>query len=206
MMGVFVQLNEGMRAQFGPVGYIIQENGCWDWVGANNGAGYGVFYPPDSPKKRWYAHRWTYAQAKGPIPAGLTIDHLCRNPSCCNPDHLEAVTHRENVLRGSNAMVAVHRSGVCQRGHHIRGKNAFWKKDGHKQCRECLRISWRKKAASLRKWQDVVSREDVGGDAATAMHYTLQCGHVVKRRRRTATPAFRHLPCSECSPGIHCGV
>ena len=47
-----------------------------------------------------YAHRWAWEQAKGPIPKGLVVDHLCRVRWCCNPDHMELVTNRENILRG----------------------------------------------------------------------------------------------------------
>lgn len=53
-------------------------------------------------RERIRPHRLAYELAKGPIPLGLVIDHLCRNKACCNPDHLEAVTQRENTMRGPN--------------------------------------------------------------------------------------------------------
>lgn len=49
------------------------------------------------------AHRMTYEHLVGPIPEGLVLDHLCRNRACCNPDHLEPVSLRENLLRGLKA-------------------------------------------------------------------------------------------------------
>jgi hypothetical protein len=73
------------------------ENECILWTGATT-EGYGLFIAlPEILRIR--AHRYAYEQAKGPIPEGLVIDHLCCVPSCVNPDHLEAVTIGENVRR-----------------------------------------------------------------------------------------------------------
>lgn len=99
MMGVFVQLNEdntSPMAQKYPLGYVIQENGCWQWVGMAR-KGYGMFHRNG---KKVSAHRFVYEQTKGSIPAGLELDHLCKNKGCVNPDHLEPVTRKENVRRG----------------------------------------------------------------------------------------------------------
>lgn len=71
---------------------------CWLWTGRLNNKGYGRVTL--WAKKRGYmAHRMAYEFAVGPIPDGLEIDHLCRNRICCNPSHLEPVTHQENVRR-----------------------------------------------------------------------------------------------------------
>jgi DNA-binding XRE family transcriptional regulator len=67
--------------------------GCWLWAGADNGQDYGKF-------RGEYAHRASYAMARGPIPQGMHLDHLCRVPCCVNPDHLEPVTNRVNAQRG----------------------------------------------------------------------------------------------------------
>ena len=67
---------------------------CWIWLGAKDPLGYGRF------RNRTIAYRFSYEQVKGSIPDGLELDHLCRVPSCVNPDHLEPVTHHENLLRG----------------------------------------------------------------------------------------------------------
>lgn len=73
------------------------DEGCWAWIGSRNGKGYALFEVAGRGSKR--AHRWAYEHFIGPIPDGLTIDHLCLNKSCVNPHHLEPVTNAENQRR-----------------------------------------------------------------------------------------------------------
>jgi hypothetical protein len=85
---------------------------CWNWTGALSTQGYGRFAPLGS--RAVQAHRFSYEMAKGPIPPGLHLDHLCRNTACVNPDHLEAVTPRENIIRAGLVAMRVCRSGRHQ--------------------------------------------------------------------------------------------
>ena len=75
---------------------------CWIWTGTLDRDGYGTFRPRPEPDRRLYfaAHRLAFHLLRGPIPDGLTIDHLCLNKACVNPDHLEPVSNAENIRRG----------------------------------------------------------------------------------------------------------
>ncbi len=73
-------------------------NGCWIWQGGKSG-NYGM-YPPFKNQPNVHTHVLFFRIQIGEIPEGLVLDHLCRNPICCNPKHLEPVTQRENLLRG----------------------------------------------------------------------------------------------------------
>ena len=113
---------------------VNRETGCWEWIRAHTPKGYGVLRIRGSI---YYAHRWMYENLVGPIPAGLTIDHLCRNHACVRPAHLEPVTRKENFYRGEHSKMAIRRNGVCLRGHSEWYENP---KTGHRQCRACTRI------------------------------------------------------------------
>lgn len=73
---------------------------CWFWArGINNITGYGVIWDIGL-QRNVSAHRAVYEALVGIIPKGLEIDHLCMVRRCINPKHLEAVTHKENKIRG----------------------------------------------------------------------------------------------------------
>ena len=70
-------------------------SGCWEWLGSKTKGGYGKAWDG----KTVLAHRLSHEMHKGPVPTGLHVDHLCHNPACVNPDHLEAVTAKVNMSR-----------------------------------------------------------------------------------------------------------
>lgn len=112
--------------------FSVDTNGCWTWFGSNNGRGYGLFW--DNGKV--YAHRWSYEHHVGPIPDGLVIDHLCRNPACVNPDHLEPVSQAVNFRRGE-ANAAKKAKTHCPNGHPYEGRNVLLNTRGCRGCRTC---------------------------------------------------------------------
>lgn len=125
------------------------EDGCWEWCGAKMRRGYGTY---GAGKGFHLAHRLVYGLTVGEIPAGREIDHLCRNHGCVNPNHLEAVTHRENVLRG-NAHAAVNaRKNQCPKGHPLSGDNLHphYLKLGRRYCLICSRARGREYMARIR--------------------------------------------------------
>jgi hypothetical protein len=112
-------------------------SGCWLWLGAVKNNGYGVI---GMGGKIHHAHRVSYEREHGPIPAGLSIDHLCRTRSCVNPQHLEAVSQGENVRRGECGSVNAARQTAkaeCPQGHPYSGNNLIINRAGARECRTC---------------------------------------------------------------------
>lgn len=118
-----------------------QETGCWEWDGFHDERGYARV---SSDR----VHRLTFEEFVGPIPEGLEIDHLCRNPGCVNPGHLEPVTHAENVRRGLGG--AYHRSLTeCPHGHPYDEANTRVYR-GMRYCKRCRVANERDRRARRR--------------------------------------------------------
>jgi hypothetical protein len=112
---------------------------CWEWQGFLF-QGYGQFKENHTHLVR--AHRWSYAQYVGALVDGLVVDHLCSNRRCCNPDHLEQVTQKENVMRAKLSVTH------CPQGHRYVEKD----NRGKRQCRSC------RNAAARRHYRKVRAR------------------------------------------------
>lgn len=144
------------------------DDACWIWTRADNGVGYGLFYKSKT-ERHAYTHIVAWELANGSVPAGLELDHLCRNPICCNPKHLEPVTHKVNVLRGTAPMAVLSRTNTCKRGHSLLDAYVA---DGKRRCKTCLlaknkakrdssphgQSGWRGEAVHLSKLTEVQVR------------------------------------------------
>lgn len=111
-------------------------SGCWLWCGAADRKGYGLFYFNDKCGK---AHRFSYKTFAGPLVDGLQLDHLCRNPSCVNPLHLEQVTAKENIWRSDTVTAVNARKTHCHKGHALFGDNLRITTRGRRECIVCHR-------------------------------------------------------------------
>lgn len=128
---------------------VREPGACWIWCGTRNEKGYGT---------SWFgrAHRLVYEMLVGPIPDGKELDHTCRNRLCCNPAHLEPVTHQENVVRSPETMAGINaRKTHCSKGHPLFGENMRIDMHRGRPTRTC-RVCFRERS---RKWKLKVAFE-----------------------------------------------
>jgi len=133
------------------VAYPNGRNGCWVWTGSGQGGnGYGGFRV--SQEKVAYAHRFSYEMARGSVPLGLELDHLCRVRRCVNPDHLEPVTRLENIRRSPLVGLIQRTRTQCPKGHLYSDENTYFNprkgRGVNRVCRACSRMAsaaWKKK-------------------------------------------------------------
>ena len=118
---------------------VNRSDACWSWTGHHNADGYTVV---GIAGKLLKAHRVIYELLVGPIPDGMTIDHLCRNRGCVNPAHLEPVTRRENIVRGDTLPGRNLRKTHCPQGHPYDEENTEWYR-GYRYCRACRKLRLR---------------------------------------------------------------
>lgn len=121
-------------------------SGCWIWLGHLDRRGYATIHAKNN--RTHFVHRLSYEAFKGrKIPAGLEIDHLCRVPCCVNPDHLEAVSKKTNILRGVSFSAVNAAKTECVNGHPFSGDNLSVTPAGRRFCRAC----WRERTAAYRQ-------------------------------------------------------
>ena len=110
---------------------------CWEWnlsIGTHGYGQIGWYFSGKSAGTT--AHRVAWVAVNGPIPEGMTIDHLCRNRKCVNPNHLQLLTNEENASNNGNSLKT-----HCVRGHAYEGDNLYKSPRGDRRCRECAKIT-----------------------------------------------------------------
>lgn len=121
--------------------YEILETGCWQWHGTTNSNRYGFFHLRNNGQKLIImAHRFSYEVFKGPIPKGYQLHHLCQNPACVNPNHLEPKTPRHHTLDHDTITGRNHRKTHCKHGHKFMPENTYIRPGTkHRACKECAK-------------------------------------------------------------------
>lgn len=134
---------------------IVQCGDCWEYFGSRDRLGYGRFGGTEAAGRSLLVHRQMFEEHNGTVPKGMELDHLCRNTSCCRPDHLEAVTHQVNVARGRAGYA---KNDRCKHGHdlndptnvyvHTRGRNG-------RKCRTCALANARRAHTKKKEQRNV---------------------------------------------------
>lgn len=171
---------------------------CWIWLCQRKSDGYGHF----KVDGRYVgAHRYAYQRVNGAIPSGMEIDHLCRNRSCVNPTHLEAVPHSVNVKRGHNGAHNKNKTH-CVNGHPFDDVNTRITRHGHRSCRACHRAAVRAHRVAVSegrpiqfKWQAECKRGHAFDAANTYINTKgfrtcRECNRIARRRHRAAEVSY----------------
>lgn len=121
---------------------------CWLWLAARKSSGYGDF---KVGRVSTCAHRFAYELLVDSVPTDKELDHLCRTRACVSPFHLEAVSHRENVLRGTSPIATLAMASHCIHGHEFNFENTYIQSStGARQCRACHREREKKRRSAQR--------------------------------------------------------
>lgn len=159
---------------------------CWVWTGSRRGD-YGRYRLPGKDEG---SHRVSYSKCVGPLVSGLALDHLCRNPACVRPDHLEQVTDRVNTLRGISPAAINAAKSHCQNGHEFSGRNLIMKSGEfgpQRLCRTCRNADSAKRQRAL----------PVEVKAARSADY-LPRKRDLQRQRRMAAKVWLERVCRNC--------
>lgn len=145
---------------------------CWPWLSSRNPKGYGVM--SDGHRSSQPAHRFGYVLAHGPIPDGLTVDHLCHTVACTlgnacphracqNPAHLQVLSHIDNARRGTSMAAINRRKTHCKRGHELSAVNiyeALFRKRGYRACKLCAQLRSQQQTQERREARQLLTSDE----------------------------------------------
>jgi hypothetical protein len=163
-----------------------RESGCWEWQGKLLKGGYGYFV---TEGKTTLVYRYLFEQQNGVIEKGKQLDHLCRNRACCNPDHLDLVTPKQNRDRGDLAVERTH----CPKGHEYTLENTLVNKRGSRECRACKRLKTERELAAEKE-----QRRAEGCKPASAERTHCPAGHEYTLENTGIVTKTRERYCKEC--------
>lgn len=186
------RLNQELPESFLERVHKVELTGCWLWTGyVNKNSGYGMWsYWVGGNTRTEYAHRFAYTILVGPIPDGLVLDHRCYVKTCVNPDHLEAVTQKENLLRrrtGNGGAEFQRRKTHCAKGHPYSGENLTLLANGKRGCKACARERMREKRAEIPRQPRIYTKKDA-----------CKRGHEFTPENTYVIPATGQRTCREC--------
>lgn len=184
-------VNRTARERFDSKWKADGQTGCWLWTGTKDCSGYGMVTVAGHNRR---AHRLGYELYVGEIPEGLTIDHVCSNRACVNPDHLETVTRAENTRRA----VAANRRTHCKKGHEFTPENTFMD-SGKRRCAICTRARDRERYAKDGEKRRALAR--LQGKRYYAQHREQVLARQLERRIAENENRPARVPASHCKRG-----
>jgi hypothetical protein len=167
------------------------DNTCWRWIGKHTPLKYGRWVMAG---RLWMAHRVAWELTRGAIPRGLVLDHLCRNPQCVNPGHLEAVTQQQNTLRGTGPTAENAKKTHRGHGHEYTPENTRINGRGRRECRQCIR------RILADQWKRGVRHR---GPSKQSARFCAVCRRHTRRYRRLEDGKSRHVICTLCDADPH---
>lgn len=138
------------------IGWSVTGQGCWEWLGARNGHGYGMINHSREGLSGARAHRVMYKLLVGDLSDESVLRHRCDNPPCVNPDHLTPGTHEDNMRdmaeRGRSGVSYEARGGRCPNGHDMtQAGSHITRTRGGRSHRTCIACDRARKARYERK-------------------------------------------------------
>lgn len=121
--------------------FVHPVSGCWLWTASLSRTGYGQISEGPPTYRTLKSHRVAYEHFVGLIPFDLVVDHMCNQPRCVNPEHLQLLTRRQNIMRSNHPLIVAQWLNQCPRGHDLSDPdNVYLRPKGGRMCQVCVRM------------------------------------------------------------------